>query len=225
MIHVGMVDSKRLLLKPLIEQAKAGGAINILSAYITGLARSGYEEVVDELLESWREEPSFALHTLMIIWRVGANDKRINWLIEDLEKGNLDPDAVGCLALASWGRQSKPEPMKKLIETLAKFPSITPEITALDLILERSEQEFDLLEPTLVDLIKGLAAKKLTGMSDYTWEQGCKLLLKRRRVKEVIEAAIIAIESSEDYGSDEHALRVLEEAVASDPPEVWGGIA
>ena len=224
MIHVGLIDSKRVLLEPLIEHAKAGGVVNIMSAYLTGLARSGREKVVDELLQNWRDEPSLALHTLMIIWRVGANEKRINWLIEDLEKGNLDPNAVGCLALASWGRQSKPEPIKKLIETLAKFPSLTPQITALDLILERSEPELDLLEPTLIALVKRLAALKLTGMSDYTWEQGCKLLLKRGRVKEGIETAIIAIGASEDFGSDEHVWRVLEEAVKLDPAEVWEGI-
>ncbi|GAI51917.1 unnamed protein product, partial [marine sediment metagenome] len=194
-------------------------------AYLAGLARSGQEEVVDELLRNWRDEPSLALHTLLVAWRVGSSDERINWLIEDLEAGNLDPNAVGCLALASWGLRSKPEPMKNLIETLANFSDLTPQITALDLLLERSESELDSLEPTLVALVNNLATQKLTGMNDYVWEQGCKLGLRRGRVKEIVKAAATVIDSIEDFGSDEHAWEVLVEAIKLDPSEVWNAIA
>jgi hypothetical protein len=165
-----------------------------------------------------------ALHTLLIIWRVGSNDERINWLIKDLEAGNLDLNAVGCLTMASWGQRAKAEPMKNLIETLAKFPDLTPQITALDLLVERPAPEVDSLERTLIALISNLATQKLTGMNDYVWELGCKLGLRRGRVKEVVEAAITAIGTTEDFGSDEHAWRVLEEAVKLDPAEVWKAI-
>ena len=137
----------------------------------------------------------------------------------------MDPNAVGCLALASWGRRSKPEPMKNLIETLANFPDLTPQITALDLLLERSESELDSLEPTLIALVNNLATQKLTGMNDYVWEQGCKLGLRRGRVKEIVKAAATVIDSIEDFGSDEHAWKVLVEAIKLDPSEVWNAIA
>lgn len=227
MIHVGILDSKRVLLEPLIERAKAGGCVKMMSAYLCGLARSGQEEVVDEVLRNWRDEPSLALHTLIVVCRVGLNDERINWLIEDLEAGNLDPNAVGCLAMTSCGQNAKAKAKKNLIETLAKYPDLTPQITALDLLnllIERPASEIDSLETTLIALVSSLATQKLTGMSSYVWESGCELGLKRGRVKEIVKAAITAVGFAEDFGSDEHAWKVLKEAANLDPAEVWKAI-
>ncbi|MCF7634636.1 MAG: hypothetical protein LLF82_000100 [Dehalococcoides mccartyi] len=224
MIHVGMLDTERVLLDHLVERAKDGGVANVISAYLTGLATSGQEEVVDELLRSWRANPSFALHTLLTAWRVGPSDLRISWLVEDLQAGRLNPNAVNCLAYASWGRRATPKPIKNLIETLATFPDLVPQVTALHLILERPEQELDSLEPTLLILIDSLAKQKLTGMNDYVWEQACRLGLKRGGVKEIVEAAVSFIGATEDFGSDEHAWVVLMEAAKLDIIEVWKSI-
>jgi hypothetical protein len=138
------------------------------------------------------------------------------WLVEDLQAGILDPHQVTCLTLASWGRRANPEPIKILIETLTEEPDLIPQLTALDLILERPVSEMAYLEPILITLIDRLARHKLSGMSAHVWEQGCNLGLKRGRVKEIIKAATTAIiESSED------AWKVLMEAVKLNPAEVW----
>lgn len=224
MMQVGMLDSNRSLLDHMVKRAKTGGIANIMSAYLAGLARSGQEKFVDELLQSWRTESSLALHTLLVAWRVGPSDQRVSWLVDDLQAGRLDPNAVNCLAFGSWGRHGNPRPMKNLIEALTTFPYLVPQITALNLILARPEQEMDSLEPTLLILIGSLARQKLSGMNDYVWEQGCKLGLKRNKVKEIVKAAANFIEATDDFGSDERAWIVLMEAAKLDVIEVWKAV-
>ena len=225
MQNVGRVDKERVLLKPLVKLAEGGRARNTLPAYLAGLAQAASEAEVDDILRGWRGNAALTLHTLLIIWRIGPSDERIAWIIEDLKSGSLDPDAVGCLALGSWGRRASIDSIRSLVETLAALPSVTPRVTALDLVVERAEgadpsgvTEF---EPVLERLVVSLAPERLTQMSAHIWELGCKICLARGLVATALRAAIAAIESPEEYGSDEHGWRVMAEVMRRDAVSAW----
>ena len=225
MVHVGAVDQQRLLLEPLLERVKAGGSVNTLSAYLIGVARSESEDEVDELLRKWRDDSRLALITLLTVRRLGATDERIEWIAEDLENGHLDPQATNCLTMGSWGRGGSGAAMRKLIETLAKSEAPVAQLTALDLILDRAETcppEVGTLEPTLLAVVRGLASQRLTETASCVWERGCKLLLTRGHTEAAVDAAVVLIKSTEQYGSDKEAWKVLLEAA---PEIVWRALA
>jgi len=118
--------------------------------------------------------------------------------------------------------------MKRLIETLTEFPSATPQVTALSLILDRvgavPEEAAD-LEPELQRLVTLVAKKQLSGMAAYTWERGCMICLQRGLVDTALEAAIAAIGSVDRYGSDGEAWKIIVEVSRTDPVKAWKALA
>ncbi|MGB6837484.1 MAG: hypothetical protein WBF66_07255 [Dehalococcoidia bacterium] len=226
MYRVGAVDGARLLLQPLIDRARTGAALQTLSAYLGGVAEVGGGADVDGTLRSWRGDASLAPHTLLTVWRVGASDERVAWLVEDLEAGRLDPELIGCLALGSWGTGATPESMWRLIETLSRFPSTTPQLTALDLLMAQLRvpdvpQEMVAL---LEQLVQSLAPHNLSAMAADIWQRGCSLLVRRGRLEAALQAALSAIASAEHYGVDREAWQIVSEVLAVDPGAAWSSI-
>jgi hypothetical protein len=227
MFRVGAIDAEEVLLEPLLTRAREGGALNTLSAYLAGRSKVLDQAAVDSLLNQMGQDDRLAQHLLLTIWRVGASPKRSGWIVEGLKRGRMQPDHVGCLALGSWGVGMPPLPMLRLVRTLSSFPTITPRITALDLLLDQS-RNFD-KHPKLIDelenLVVSLAPQRLSGMVAHVWERACLLLIARGRIKPAIQAAAEAIRASEHYGESEEAWRVIDEAIKVDPILVWNQLA
>jgi len=227
MIQVGAFDKQRTLLRPLIARAKTGSAANTLSAYLAGIARSGSHTEVDELLRSWRGDPSMALVTMLTVWRSGPTDERIQWITEDLKSGALEPASTWCLATASWALGASVPALGQLTGALSEFTDITAQLTALDLIIDAwkgGAPESVALAPTLRRLVIELAGKQLDTMGGYLWKRACELLARNGEADLVAIAAIRAIGVGQHYGAEDDAWEVLAQALNVNREDVWSGL-
>ena len=100
-------------------------------------------------------------------------------------------------------------------------------LAALNLVIDwykAKPGELPTIEPMLLILIEKLSSKPLAGMAAYQWRLGCELALSCGYVKPAVDAAVASIRSTERYGSDDDAWRVLLEAAKKSPEIVWHSI-
>jgi hypothetical protein len=228
---VGMVDEQRSALKPLSELAARSGDspfVPLLSGYLLGMADSGHEKDVDDLLRAWRGLAAFAPVTFDASWRIGPTSERIAWVVEDLESGRLPIKYIANLAWGGWTRNARMDDLKKVLAVLAQRPEATARETALEIAVQRVESfpdEFESLRETLKVLLLALALDRPQGMAGHCWEVAAQLLLKAGESACVTDAALKLLGEGDMIGRAEPAWVAIDAAVQTDGAAVFSGIA
>lgn len=228
MIVAGEVDTDRLLLQPLESIARTGGAVNTLSAYVRGIYNIEGNGVVDELLASWRDIDQMAQARLTTMARVGSNDQRVEWLLQDLKSKILPSDSIGILAMGRWLSGAGRPHAISLIQWLAAQEGLVPKITALEMILGRYGQDAenpDDLDEALSATIIGLASANLTGMSRHSWELAAAKAVSVGLFDAAAQAAFQMVRSAQSFGVTDSAWKIIHKIASEHPELVWREIA
>ncbi|HTA91796.1 MAG TPA: hypothetical protein VK745_19575 [Polyangiaceae bacterium] len=229
MAAVGRVDVSRILLPMLEERIHLGRSHDLTAAYLSGLAATNGEADVDAILRRWRISPELSLPTLLTIWRVGPTDERISWLVQDIHGDRLPASAFHRLMLGSWGAKANTVPLQCLARALLATGEIAAEAAALSMVLARTDAVPDSvaeLMDVLAELVVRLAAiKDPDTMLAYDWEIACKRLQEGGRDQTVIDAAMLALQSSESVGFADRVWTVLHPLFATHGQEIWAALA
>lgn len=224
MFHLGNADKRRAMLPVVVATLDAGNGYKLLPSYLAGVADEQGSAVVDDILRGWRGVDSLAPATLQVVQRLGASIERIDWLVEDLSRGAVTPDALYVLAFGGWGNDISLEELWPLISEMMRCNASTTDLAAFALIThtrkgvlpdEWIEIACDLLERSARHFPLGLIWETI-------WMTGCQRLIRYDRTKRVANAALIALNSGDHpwgiRGSD-CALSVLVEVTKQAPSD------
>ncbi len=226
-IALGKADNEGIILERLLERAKAGHP-DLFTAYLRGFQLAGREAEVDVLLRRLRSEEAFAETVALAVWRLGATEERLRFVVEDLRAGRLPDRILSMFTLGSWEKAASDDTLAELLEALLDRGSTQATEIALNLVAHRiKEQESsatrwkDLLSRALRHAI----TSKLAGMVAYDWEMGAKELISMGDVAIVTKLAVSALSTEDDDLGNDEVWSVLRECAKKDPERTWKRIA
>ena len=227
MFHLGNTDEQRAMLPVIRAALDAGNGYKLLPSYLAGVAYEQGSAVVDDILRGWRGIDSLATATLQIVQRLGASIERIHWLVKDLSRGAVTPDALYVLAFGGWGNDVSLEELRPLISEMMRCNASTTDLVAFAMITHTRK---DPLPDAWIEIACDLSERSarhfpLGQIWETIWMTGCQRLILYDRTKQVANAAWIALNSSDQpwgiSGSD-CALSVLVEVMRQAPSDGLG---
>jgi len=229
---LGRQDEQGVLLTELRQRAKSSKdlwkARTLFARYLGGWAEAGRGAAADAILRELRADSEQGSVLTLAIVELGATDERLRWIEDALRAGQID----GACALElgrrrHWLRGVSDESFTSLAATLVEGPVIEHVAAALEIIVDRLQEEPDRaalpLRQILLRALERLAPEHLYGMTDHYWELGASVLVKQGEAVRVAELAVIALSRTE--GSHEHAWKVLHRAAKVDPSAAWRAVS
>lgn len=226
-IALGKADNEGILLERLLGRAKAGHP-DLVTAYLRGFQLAGREAEVDVLLRRLHKEEAFAETVALAVWRLGATDERLRFVVEDLRAGRLPDRILSMFTLGSWEKAASDDTLAELLEALLDRNSTQATEIALNLVAHRiKEQESSAMrwKDLLARALKHAATSKLAGMVAYDWEMGAKELISLGDVAIVTELAVSALSTEDDELGNDEVWSVLRECAKKDPERTWKQVA
>lgn len=216
MFHLGNTDKQRAMLPVIRAALNAGNGYKLLPSYLAGVADEQGSAVVDDILRGWRGIDSLATATLQIVQCLGASMERIDWLVKDLSRGAVTPDALYVLAFGGWGNNVGLEELRPLISEMMRCDTSTTDLVPFAMI---TYTRTGALPDEWIEIACDLSERSarhfpLGQIWETIWMTGCQRLIRYDRTKQVANAAWIAL-NSDDHpwgieGSDCALLTLIE---------------
>ncbi len=223
MIALGKADREGILLNPLLERAKAGHP-DLVTAYLRGVQLAGREGEVDVLLRRLRADDAFAETVALAIWRLGATDERLRFIVEDLRAGRLPERILSMFTLGSWEKAASDDSLASLLDALLDRNSTQATAIALNLIVNRVKERKESAlrwKDSLARAIKNSATSERGGMVAYDWALGAKELIAMGEEAIVTKLAVSALSSEDDALGADDVWSVLRDCAQENPEGVW----
>ncbi|WP_148314143.1 hypothetical protein [Sorangium cellulosum] len=226
---LGRVDGEGVLVASLLERAQRGRspAADALAAYLRGWKESGREVAVDSLLRSHRGDPRLAGATALAVYRVGATDERVGWIVSDLRAGRLSDDVLRVFSFGGWDASVSDAALEELLPALLERGSRAALVVALWLVVHRQKAQSPAStrwrEPLLRTLGR-LADGDLNGLTQGVWEEGALELVKMDQVASALALVLQAMRARRGRGGS-FGWEVLQACVERDPVATFRAVA
>ncbi|XXT22564.1 hypothetical protein WME94_13500 [Sorangium sp. So ce429] len=226
---LGRLDAGRTLLQDLLVRARRGQSVSAdhVANYLQGWSDAGGAREVDELMRRLRKDAHLADTCALTVWRLGATDERVGWLVEDLRAGRLADGTIGALVWGSWENGASDPAIGELAEALLSRRTSTSRAVALSLLVHRAQRgpapRSTWREP-LLRALEGLLDVRLGGLYQHLWEEGAKLLVAMGEVDRVLDMALRFLRLSRER-MDSAGWEVVHACAKQDPVATWCALA
>ena len=225
---LGSIDGEKKWLGPLIERAGNSQGPMLLSQYLLGKSQAGYSEWMEQLLQQWIETEQGLVQTVFItISHLGGSEKRVNWILELIDKGWLPCEWLTSL-YSTWLEPLSEEVFTALLQPLLSLNAPPYTAIALDLI-ENWLKNHGEHSSTTARVFIALLERPQEGRNEvnrgdgwYEWQRIC-LFYVSAFPEEITKAAIKQMHHSVNppFSPQDYRLLVLKEALTTAPEIAW----
>ncbi len=223
--RLGELDEGFRWLRELVERGEMGKGHTLLACYLWGRSDASGRAQVDDLLDEWIEtNPALAPVVLGTVWRRGPSTQDVKRATRLVQKGWLEPKALGILRYGSWTQDLPLDGFAEALDALLRDEGEEATEAALGAVADRLKshpEEREELAPYSWQLLGRPSALGWQSMARYFWSEVAKLYAADNpaRIAEILFDAI-ATREVHIYQGDE-PTEVLTLATKLAPVEVW----
>jgi hypothetical protein len=210
---LGRLDSHRIFLSSIeaFVSSHRGDRPLLLSWYVEGWALAHDKAGADVWLARQLDAGEHDEAAIFVLPFLEPNDQRLSWLVELVEHGRAQPQAMSVM-YRRWVEGSSPVLMCRLLEAMSCQPELVHVGVSLAYELLRCSLELDVLTRAVAvagTLVLGATHRHMASVREYDWERLVLELADVHSLDTAVDAVLLLLASTTDHGNTSLGERVL----------------